>query len=82
MVSGNVTHDRAGFGLQLLRAVQRAKQQRMQSQDCVRIMASSAAAAEARARQLQEALSAVCSRTLDRVLCLQCHHKGIFMLLS
>lgn len=50
---------KAFAALQLVKAVRRAKQSWMQSQDCVRIMASSAAAAEARACQLQDTLSEV-----------------------
>lgn len=45
--------------VQLVREALEAKHSMMQSQDCIRIMASSAAAAEARANQLQDQLTSV-----------------------
>ncbi len=47
--------------VQLVREVHDAKDSLMQSQDCMRLMASSAAAAEARANQLQDQLNMVSS---------------------
>lgn len=49
----------SGCTMQLVREAHEAKHSLMQSQDCIRLMASSAAATEARANQLQDQLISV-----------------------
>jgi len=52
--------------VQLVREAHEAKDSLMQSQDCIRIMATSAAAAEARANQLQDQLNTVRPKGVHR----------------